>query len=461
MDGPVATITDKPVPPPASRKRLSSWIAISGMLSLSFLLGASVIYFRLPPAQFLRNAFEGARAWSERQPTALGAWDPEPAPTVTGKTDLIGKTCDGFTLYATASLSKVNTRAYLMNMSGEVVYRWVVSFSKLWPDPTQGQAPPDDTLVAFNACHVYPNGDLLVVFHSMTQDGSRGCGLAKFDKDSQVLWKFDAAFHHDVDVGEDGTIYALRESLISEMPKGLEFIPAPAQVDSLVILSSDGKVLKSIPILEAFRDSQYAALLTSVELPSTRRIATAGAARHMVDSSQFRGDPLHTNSVKVLNGDLASRFPAFRRGQVLISVRNLDAIAMLDPESEKIVWAACGPWLGQHDAQFLANGHLLIFDNLGAPRGSRVLEYDPQTQALPWSYSGENAEPFFTGERGLCQRLPNGNTLIVSSEGRELREVTKDQEVVWSYLFDNFISTARRYTPDQVGFLKEDQRARP
>jgi hypothetical protein len=180
-----------------------------------------------------------------------------------------------------------------------------------------------------------------------------------------------------------------------------------------------------------------------------------------MDSAAFDGDPLHTNSVKVLNGDLASRFPAFKPGQVLISLRSLSAIAMLDPESGKVVWAARGPWLAQHDAQFLPNGRLLVFDNLGAPRGSRVLEYDPQTQALPWSYSGENAEPFFTSERGMSQRLPNGNTLIVSSESRELREVTQDKEVVWSFLFDSFVTTARRYTPEQLSFLKEGLRARP
>src|SRR5262249_16436679 len=115
----------------------------------------------------------------------------------------------------------------------------------------------------------------------------------------------------------------------------------------------------------------------------------------------------------------------------------------------------------QHDSQFLDNGHLLIFDNLGSPRGSRVLEYDPQTQAFPWSYPGEISVPFFTSERGMSQRLPNGNTLIVSSEKGDLLEVTENKELVWSFSVGGFVTTARRYSPDEVPFVKGDHPARP
>jgi hypothetical protein len=461
MDHSTATITAARLKLPASRTVLSFAFAFFGVSSLSFLLGAAVIYFRLPPAQFLRNGFEGVRALNDQAPNDTGASDPEPPPQVTGGIDKPEKTCDGFTLCATASLENLSTRAYLMNMRGETIYNWVLHFSQLFPESTRAQAPLDDSLTAINACHLYPNGDLLVLLHSMTQKAGRGCGLANLDKDSRVLWKVDAANHHDVDVGEDGVIYVLKEELVQEMPSGLEFIPVPAWVNSVEILSRDGKVMKSIPLLEAFRDSPYAALLSSVELPTNRNWASPSVARRALDSSQFQGDPLHTNSVKVLTRDLASRFPAFKPGQILVSVRNLNALAVLDAEKGAVVWAARGPWLGQHDAQFLSNGRLLLFDNLGAPRGSRVLEYDPQTQALPWSYAGENAQPFFTAERGLCQRLPNGNTFLVSSEEGELREVTPEKETVWSYKVENFVTTARRYSPDQIPFLKADQRARP
>ena len=70
-------------------------------------------------------------------------------------------------------------------------------------------------------------------------------------------------------------------------------------------------------------------------------------------------------------------------------MRNLDAIAVVDPELRAVVWAARGPWQALHDAQVLDNGNVLLFDNQGLPKGSRVLEYDPRTQAFPWSWSGD------------------------------------------------------------------------
>ena len=263
--------------------------------------------------------------------------------------------------------------------------------------------------------------------------------------------------HHDVDVGEDGTIYALRQEIIYAPPRGLEYIPTPYIADYLVLLSPEGAELKRIDLLAALRDSPYSPLLSPLERPDKQAMPPASR-----EDDARRRDVLHTNFVKVLSRKLAPKFPLFKAGQVLISMRHLDAIAVLDPESSAVVWAASGPWEAQHDPQFLDNGHLLIFDNLGSPKGSRVLEYDPQTQALPWSSSGENRAPFLNTERGMSQRLPNGNTLIVNSQGGEMLEVTRSKEVVWCCSCDGYLITmGRRYSMDQLHFLKGDQHARP
>ncbi len=61
----------------------------------------------------------------------------------------------------------------------------------------------------------------------------------------------------------------------------------------------------------------------------------------------------------------------------------------------------------------------------------------------------------------MSKRLPNGNTLIVNSEGGDMFEVTLDKEVVWSRSCRGFLQAARRYGPDQLHFLKGGERARP
>jgi hypothetical protein len=189
--------------------------------------------------------------------------------------------------------------------------------------------------------------------------------------------------------------------------------------------------------------------------------------------SNGESDLLHTNSVKVLSRSLVSKFPLFKAGQVLLSMRNIDTIAVLDRHTRRVAWASQGLWRLQHDAEFLSNGHLLLYDNAGLQRETRILEYDPLTQATPWAYTNEHATHFSAVFRGMKQRLPNGNTFIVDPDNRRLFEVTSDKELVWENYCSlppippgqipraHAVNSARRYVPDELTFLKEVARARP
>jgi hypothetical protein len=122
---------------------------------------------------------------------------------------------------------------------------------------------------------------------------------------------------------------------------------------------------------------------------------------------------------------------------VLLSFREISTIAILDVDRREIVWATLGPWLRQHDPDLLPSGNLLLFDNQGNPGPggvTRVIELDPATQQIVWSYAGSEEHPFESAVRSSQQRLPNGNTLITESDGGRLFEVTPAGEVVWSYV---------------------------
>jgi hypothetical protein len=112
-----------------------------------------------------------------------------------------------------------------------------------------------------------------------------------------------------------------------------------------------------------------------------------------------------------------------------------------------------------------------VYDNLGSLARSRVLEYDPRTQAVDWSYTAENSTPFHAILRGACQRLDNGNTLIVNPDDQHIFEVTPDKKLVWectcpvrplegpAFPFLCAITGARRYA--DLPFVKGGHRARP
>jgi hypothetical protein len=434
-------------------------LSILGFGSLCYLFGAAVVFFQLPSYDFLYRAFTGAEAWHERgKPVVTPFTLPDREEPDGISVDKPTKTCDGFTLVTTAK----GSRATLLDMRGNVVHQWELPFSRAWPRPPHIQDPLGDELVHWFRCHLFSNGDLLAVYQAEA-DTPFGYGLVKLNKDSKLLWKYAGRVHHDLDVDEQGTIYTLTEELKRQAPAGLEYLRTPYVADALVVLSPDGREVAKVSIEEAFRDSAYSSLL-SASITEQETAEERGGSRSRVDEALkpgSRGDLFHTNSVKVLSQARAGKFARFQAGQVLISLRSLHTIAVLDVRQRAVIWAARGLWRLQHDAEFLDNGHLLLFDNYGSTRGCRVIEYDPETQALPWVYSDRDGSPFHALYRGMKQRLPNGNTLIVDPEMGRLFEVTLGKELVWENYGPRPITGARRYAAAELTFLKGEARVRP
>jgi hypothetical protein len=92
-----------------------------------------------------------------------------------------------------------------------------------------------------------------------------------------------------------------------------------------------------------------------------------------------------------------------------------------------------GLWVQQHQPTLLKNGHLLVLDNQGYHGRSKVIEVDPLTQEIFWTYTGDPPDAFFTPTCGAAQRLPNGNTLITESDPGRAIEVTPDKDIVWEF----------------------------
>ena len=71
--------------------------------------------------------------------------------------------------------------------------------------------------------------------------------------------------------------------------------------------------------------------------------------------------------------------------------------------------------------------------NRGNDGKTKVIEFDPLTQEVVWTYKGEPAEAFYSREAGNVSRLPNGNTLITESENGKAFEVTPEGKIVWEF----------------------------
>lgn len=294
--------------------------------------------------------------------------------------------------------------AFLIDMEGRVLHRWAYEFSRAFPDyaDVEGRIEVGVFFKDFwRRSYLYPNGDLLAIYD--------GFGMIKLDRHSRLIWAVEHGCHHDMFVDENGLVY-----VITREPRMLPRLNRDLKVleDFIVVLDPEARIIRKVSVVGALERSAYASYLRSIPKIS---------------------DILHTNTVEVLDGSHADLSPLFRKGNVLISIRNISMIGILDMQAEEVVWALSGQWLAQHDPTLLADGSILLFDNQGNNGMSKVIEFDPFTQAIEWAYEGTPENGFYSETSGTAHRLPNGNTLIVESNSGRAFEVTRQNRIVWEY----------------------------
>ncbi len=316
------------------------------------------------------------------------------------------RVCEGFNVYN--SFRKPG--AYLVDMTGTVLHKWLPK-----------QSHPDWFYVT-----MAKNGDLLV--------GIRDIELLRLDWDSNVIWRNDIRCHHDIAIAENNDIYTLsRKDKIFFMYG----IPVPILNDYLVMLSPEGKIKKEFSlynILEyrlSFENikSIYSWMLNPLNCIQIikNKFETGFVLYHDIPFDVF-----HNNTVTIVDKDVDG---FCKKGNILISSRDMNTVGIVDLESEKLIWS-WGPRIinKQHHPTFLENGNILIFDNGRIKKQSRVIELDPIKEEIVWEYKDNPPEQFFTSSMGASQRLENGNTLITESAKGRVIEVTPDNEIVWEFL---------------------------
>jgi hypothetical protein len=348
------------------------------------------------------------------------------------------KCYNGFTLFSSA----YGYTEYLVDMRGLVVHTWPVTHA--------------------DVAELLPNGNILT--------HNDGFWLEEIRPDGSVAWRWeghpglDLKTHHDFyNVDGDEIVHLSRK--VEPVKDGF-FVegrePACMQTDLVMRINREGKMLWEFSLSDHIEELSE---LSGIPLPIPYAVEEDGGYRDM-----GRADWAHSNTVEVLRETpLGERDPRFRAGNILLSFRALDIIAIIDPDIDEFVWAwGLGILDGQHQPTMLENGNILLFDN-GTYRGySIVREIEPDTGKEVWEYS--NGEEFFSPFRSGAQRLPNGNTLITECDAGHIFEVTSEKEVVWDFYSpfvaqgDNHLGKrmhrSTRYTWEQVRPLLESREDR-
>ena len=294
----------------------------------------------------------------------------------------------------------------LLSLTGEIVRTW-----------------KDEPCHRWEHAELLPDGGLVVVGSRRDEDEvsdpiQTGRYVMKFSWDGKVLWRSEINAHHDISPTPDGNLVTL---VLSR--RRIPSIDPDHDVadDLLTLLSPEGKVLESI--------SLYDILASSKKVPFTFQKAGEGEKGKLRLIDLFHTNAIRPATVSGREGDS----PIYGRNTWLLTSRHQDELMVVDWQTRQLLWSwGRGVLSGPHEASVLRNGNILVFDN-GLNRGwSRVLELNPLDPAKLIQFSPGGSR-FFSRVMGSCQRLPNGDTLIVHSEGGVAFELTPQGRPAWTY----------------------------
>ena len=317
----------------------------------------------------------------------------------------------------------------LMDMKGEIVNRWPVDFYELFPDPDHIFPASNVPNTHFNyhtqGMWIQPDGSVL--FNIAEK------GLVKLDRCGDVVWTLDRMTHHSITPNPDGSFWIPSKGDTRLVSEDL-FLPGVTRQtitskshhgwyeDQLLLVSKDGEVEAEISLLNAMFVPELEAALHTIAL-----IAPT--------------DPTHINDIEVVTPALAARLDGVETGDLLISVRNLNMLAIVNPGSGELVWHKTGGWWNQHDPDILENGDITIYNN-GPPSfhvgdrypGSNIILLKPDTGEEEIIHPLTEETAFGSLVMGTAQPLPNGNMLITETMFGRLIEASPTGELIWEYV---------------------------
>ena len=196
----------------------------------------------------------------------------------------------------------------------------------------------------------YPGGDLLAVFR-LINAFPYGGGAVRVAPDGHPRWFRKDYSHHFSHIIDDNLILVPglrverenRALHAGQLKSALGCEDESWLVDTVNLIDGEGRLLEEIDILSALLESPYNGIL----------YLQPGEC-----------DPTHLNFAHQLGAD-ASGADSIAPGDVVVSLRNLNAFAIIDRTSRRLKRLARGGFIRQHAVRHFEKARFLMFDNLG------------------------------------------------------------------------------------------------
>lgn len=284
-----------------------------------------------------------------------------------------------------------------------------------------------------------PDGGLIYNFNANS-------GLLKINAQGRKIWEADTnlAVHHSLNFDHEGNIWACVTPHDGPFIKTKSFVtleeerPLKFRDDHLLKFSQEtGEVLYQKSIAQLMEDHDL---------------------RHLLfQKASSLNDPYHLNDIEPVLQDSGY----FKKGDLLISLKNSHSILHYRPENDSIIKCIQGPFTYQHDVDILDGNRISIFNNNMYPGykkpqvlprsfnnkdsvvfnmvGSGVLIYDYNTNKFAELWPAQFAvNEISTKTEGLSTFLNNGY-LLVEEQNSGILWVLSDSAVLYKNIFPSHI----------------------
>ena len=237
---------------------------------------------------------------------------------------------------------------------------------------------------------------------SAVVNSDKGDVMTRYDTCGEPMWSRKGSFHHSFATDPRGGLWTWHGE-----------VTAFDQYQFLIRFDTEtGKTIEEINLIDDIVNKS----------PENRTIFTILPG---IEFEHYKGlhvvyDRFHPNDLEVLQPDMADKFPQFETGDLLLSFRNINLVAVVGPKTGEIKWWSHGPWIQQHDPDFMANGEISVYNNNGYRRESSIVAIHPQTRKIRTVEIDPDFH-FYSQYMGKHEYLKNGTLQVtVPYEGRAL-----------------------------------------
>jgi hypothetical protein len=323
------------------------------------------------------------------------------------------KSDEGYLLLSSFDDVKMQSTVKLIQIANQKeLYEWTPNIHQLKEN--------QETEAAFFELHNMKPSRYQITHPLLLDDGgivfNNQGPLFKINACSNLEWTTNGVFHHSNELDSDNAIWvpSVFQETAYDKNKFYRY-----RDDAIAKVSLTGELLYKKSVSKILEENGYRTLLYGV--------------------GPYEADTIHLNDIQP--AQYSTEY--WKKGDLLVSVRNRSTVFIYRPSTEKIIWLMTGPWLNQHDVDFIGQSIISVFDNnmirtkaenlVDGHNKIFVVDIADGSVSDTYTTALENLD-VRTRTAGRQEILDNGDLFIEETNHGRILRISSDNELLWEFV---------------------------